>query len=208
MADIGDIMLRPARPKDSAAVACLWQDAFGPALRVILGEPCQAFLETWLARDPGLFANTTLACQHGQPVGYIQVEVRENKRRARVAVLCRLLLRHFGLAGGLKRLLQFWVTEWGHHYEAKDMYIFMLGVDARCRGQGVGRLLLRHTDMEARRLGKRQLQLGVLPDNHAAKRLYTSEGFRVLGYKRVPLLRWAEGTPGYEAMVKPITDAP
>lgn len=201
------MIIAPARPEDSAAVARLWVDAFGATLGFILGEQQRPFLETWLAQDPGLFDNTTLAVLDGKAIGYIQIEMVERKRRARVGVLCRLLFRCFGPAGGAKRLLQFWVTEWGHRYSEEDLYIFMIGVDASWRGRGVGCLLLQHAEKEARRLGKRRLRLGVVENNHAARRLYESVGFRTVYRGRNPFLRWAEGVSGYEVMVKPLSDA-
>ncbi len=207
MQQIRGIILAPARPEDSAAMARLWVDAFGATLGFILGDRQRPFLEAWLAQDPRLYDNTTLAVFDGKPIGYIQIEMTERKRRARVGVLCRLLFQHFGLAGGLKRLMQFWVTEWGHRYTEEDLYIFMIGVDASWRGRGIGRLLLQHAEEEARRLGKRRLRLGVVENNHAAKHLYESAGFRTLYRGRNPFLRWAEGVSGYEVMVKPLSDA-
>lgn len=198
------MILAPARPEDSAAVARLWADAFGETLGFILGDQHRPFLEIWLAQDPGLFDNTTLAMLDGKAIGYIQSEMLERKRRVQVGVLCRLLFRWFGPTGGAKRLLQFWITEWGRRYEKEDLYIFMIGVDASSRGRGVGRLLLQHAEKEARRLGKRRLRLGVIENNHAARRLYQSAGFRTLYRGRNPFLRWAEGVSGYEVMVKPL----
>jgi len=50
-------------------------------------------------------------------------------------------------------------------------------VDARQRGRGLGRALVRHAIAEARRLGAEKLDLTSSPERTAANALYQKEGF-------------------------------
>jgi ribosomal-protein-alanine N-acetyltransferase len=62
--------------------------------------------------------------------------------------------------------------------------ILTVGVLPAARRRGVGRLLVRALVAEARRRRATEVLLEVREDNHAAQRLYTGEGFTVLGKRR------------------------
>jgi [ribosomal protein S18]-alanine N-acetyltransferase len=62
--------------------------------------------------------------------------------------------------------------------------ILTVGVLPPARRNGVGRLLVRALIAEARRRHASEVLLEVREDNHAAQRLYASEGFTVLGKRR------------------------
>jgi ribosomal protein S18 acetylase RimI-like enzyme len=52
-----------------------------------------------------------------------------------------------------------------------------LVVLARCRGQGIGRMLLSQAETFARAAGAAELRIGVLAANDRARRLYVDGGF-------------------------------
>ena len=62
--------------------------------------------------------------------------------------------------------------------------ILTVGVLPVARRRGIGRLLVRELVTEARRRRAIEVLLEVREDNHAAQRLYASEGFTVLGRRR------------------------
>lgn len=55
--------------------------------------------------------------------------------------------------------------------------VMTVAVDPRCRGRGLGRLLLAELERRAARAGARWLMLEVRADNAAATALYRSRGF-------------------------------
>ncbi|MGA2266572.1 MAG: GNAT family N-acetyltransferase [Phycisphaerae bacterium] len=62
-------------------------------------------------------------------------------------------------------------------YSAEIVY---LGVAPRFRGQGLGRCMLRHAAADAKARGLERIELAVDDKNSYAKRLYESEGYRVM----------------------------
>ncbi|SDG50123.1 GNAT family N-acetyltransferase [Roseospirillum parvum] len=58
--------------------------------------------------------------------------------------------------------------------------LYSLAVDARARGQGLGRALLAALEAEARAAGYLGVQLEVRADNAAARALYAGAGYRPL----------------------------
>ena len=59
-------------------------------------------------------------------------------------------------------------------------YLQRLAVDPACQRRGMGRSLVRSSARWAQREGARAIMLNTQLDNHAAIRLYESEGFRTL----------------------------
>lgn len=69
-------------------------------------------------------------------------------------------------------------------------YLQRLAVHPGHGGRGVGRALVRAALGWARGSGARTMLLNTQPDNHAAARLYESEGFRLLGSRLRVLAHW------------------
>ena len=67
---------------------------------------------------------------------------------------------------------------------ADELHITNLAVDREHRGQGVGRYLLTEVLGDAARRGMRVVHLEVRPTNAAARRLYDTLGFRVIGRRK------------------------
>ncbi len=176
--DKPSIELTPAGPEDAHAVAHLWNEAFHEEIVYILKEGVGELLRKWLERDPSLYAGTTLARLDGEPAGYISLWTKRQPTSWHTAKTClAVLCRRYGLPGGLLRVLRFWVSDTGNRFEPDALYIYMVGVDARHRGKGVGWRLLEHAEAEAPKHGKRALCLGVLAKNVGAIRLYERFGF-------------------------------
>jgi ribosomal-protein-alanine N-acetyltransferase len=62
--------------------------------------------------------------------------------------------------------------------------ILTVGVIPAARRRGIGRLLVRALVAEARRRAADEVLLEVREDNDSARKLYTTEGFTVLGLRR------------------------
>lgn len=87
-----------------------------------------------------------------------------------------LVLRRLGTGPG--PLTVGYACVWAVHDE---LWINNLAVHRDYRGRGLGTALLREALRAGRRLGCARALLEVRPSNQAALRLYTAEGFRVLG---------------------------
>lgn len=56
-------------------------------------------------------------------------------------------------------------------------------ISENCRGEGVGRQLLKHLITESEKAGFWTLQSGIMEDNAASIRLHECCGFRMIGYR-------------------------
>lgn len=65
----------------------------------------------------------------------------------------------------------------------RRVYLSRLIVKPEARRQGIGGRLVDHLCAEARRMGYREISLGVDLSNHAARRLYAHKGFTTLLYE-------------------------
>ena len=74
-------------------------------------------------------------------------------------------------------------------HESPDEYAYIsdLVVVERCRGRGLGRILLEHAEAIARESGARRLRVGVLADNRVARQLYEQVGFNDF---QVEMMKW------------------
>lgn len=203
-AEAPEILLSAAVPADTAALASLWVEAFEPTLRRMFGDNPAVLIRTWLDEDPRIYACTTLARIDGDAVGYIQLSGAARVSARTVWTLVRLLSGSFGLKSAAIRFLRVCVSELGHRYRNHEQYVYMLGVARSWRGRGVARRLLEYAENEARAASKTALRLGVVIDNLPALRLYERFGFHRGPCVRSRLFRWADGTPGYYVMTKPL----
>ena len=76
-----------------------------------------------------------------------------------------------------------------------DFYIDTVCVDDRCRGRGIGTMLLKEAEKAALQKGYSRLSLNVAQDNPVAKKLYES-----IGYKKDKVIKINEHP--YDYMVK------
>lgn len=74
-----------------------------------------------------------------------------------------------------------YVVAW---FVAGEGEIGNVAVDPALRGRGIGRQLLEHAIVDARRRGVGQIYLEVRESNAAARRLYEQRGFSAIGRRR------------------------
>ena len=199
-----DVVLAPARPEDGADVARLWSTTFEDKFGFVLGERMEDFLAEWLPMSPGVYHDTVVARVDGQAVGFIQADGHAPPDATLVGPLWRLLRREFGIAGGLKRILQFWYATLENRVPPHVLHIFMVGVAPEWRGRGIAWRLLEYAEESACAGGKSHLRLGVVYGNDGAIRLYERFGFALGPLIKLRLGRWALGHAQYYEMIKPI----
>lgn len=85
-----------------------------------------------------------------------------------------------------------------------ELYVDGIAVDAACRGQGVGTLLLDELDRLAAGLGRRYIRLQVVDTNPRAQALYERCGFTTLKIERTPYLRKLMGFGAVTTMRKEV----
>lgn len=202
MTDTQEITLRPVESGDASAMARLWWAAFYEKLGHVLGDHGPSFLAEWFSEDLSILQGTTVAVSSGTPVGYIHLSGQGRPSAGAAPGLWRVIRRHFGFWASVRRVFQFWISEWGNLYAGDTLYIYMIGVDDACRGQGIGGRLLTFAEEEARRQGKRRMKLGVIRKNTGAIRLYERFGFVKGPLHRTTIGGWAIHVPEYYEMVK------
>jgi len=203
------IEVRPIEEAQAETVASLWFEAFPAKFGHLLGPSALAFLEDWLARDPGVFEGTWLAWIDAEAVGFLQATSQRCRarradvmgRHGRALPLLRVARRHLGWRGVLGCLARLaWIDT--RLPRSGEYHIEMMGVAEAWRGRGIGARLLSHAEGEARGGGFERITLGVVLDNEAARRLYERLGFATQGVVRPRLFPWAVGSSGYVAMAK------
>jgi ribosomal protein S18 acetylase RimI-like enzyme len=160
----------------------------------------------WFAKDTAIYDGTVLAEVDGGTAGYIQLSGPERPVWKQTRILFPLLIRHYGLAGGLVRLTKLWISEWSHSRDPEMLYVYMIGVDRRFRRRGIAWKLLDYAIAEGRRRGKGYVKLGVVDYNDGAIALYRKYGFEQSPWRSFPLLHWATGVKGYYDMVYGLRD--
>ncbi len=208
-----------AKPHDAAVVARLFLAAFHNSARVMFGErpfrpDAMADFYSFIIRtEPGctLIAWTSSADRGEKAAGYITASRDMQRVWSRLLVsgawlpwLWRYFTGRYGLARGAgPRLLrtQRAFAESARAPDSPRASVLSLGVEPSSQGQGVGRALLRAGLDYLRRNGVAKVKLEVLADNHPARRLYESEGFRDSGM--VPV-----GAGSWVVMVKDIEPQP
>ncbi|MFP4500253.1 MAG: N-acetyltransferase family protein [Candidatus Hydrogenedentota bacterium] len=196
------VQFRPATEADSEVVARLWAATFDDKFAWVLGPEAVTFVKGWLARDPGVYLGTTLACIDGEPAGYVFVDGYGRTVRGRVWPLISQLIGHYGFGSGMKRALQFGGMEMGQRHSRKNLHINMIGVLAQQRGKGLGWCLLEHAESIARERGNCALTLGVVESNTGAIALYERFGFTLGKHVVNPIAYWCSGHRGYYDMRK------
>ena len=71
---------------------------------------------------------------------------------------------------------------WAYRISFRDedrVYVSVVHVSEKCRGQGIGHLLLAAVEAEAREMGVPALSIHAEADNAGAIRLYEREGYRM-----------------------------
>ena len=72
--------------------------------------------------------------------------------------------------------------------ETDTLFIYDIEVVAERRGEGFGRSLMEHVEVEGRAMGLGRIELNVHADNEVARSLYESAGYREMRRQMVKLL--------------------
>lgn len=99
------------------------------------------------------------------------------------------------------------LAPYGKLEEDRSFYIAGMAIDEKHRGQGLGTMLLKDAERNARRLGLAKLSLIVFEQNAQAHRLYLRLGFVEAGRARVVPHPLIHHTGDVILMVKPVAAA-
>jgi len=72
--------------------------------------------------------------------------------------------------------------------ETDTLFIYDIEVVAERRGEGFGRSLMEHVEVQGRAMGLSRIELNVHADNEVARSLYESAGYREMRRQMVKLL--------------------
>lgn len=203
------IRVRAARPVDMPGVAAVLQDAFNEKMAVIFGkqpDKVRKLLEaTYRGPVARGFDGVLVAERDGriigsllmEPVHYTDLETRAFEN---------LAIRELGMVRMLRAAFLLWLL--GHHPAGDEAYISDVGVVSDCRGQGIGKLLMRHAEKWAADHDRARLTLWVAATNDAAYRLYEQAGYTIARTRSSWLLKWAFGIRHWYFMEKVLNDTP
>jgi len=86
--------------------------------------------------------------------------------------------------------------------EKDEYFISNIAVLPKYQGQGIGQLLLSHTERKARELGFQRIALTVDVENEGAKTYYKQRKYKIVEYVEVNDLKRRIGYPGFYRMAK------
>lgn len=197
-----EIFIRPANLADVKNLARLWLGTFPDKFGPVLGEQGEQILCDWLCLSQRHIQTTTVIVVGGAMAGYIILETPSAPRPDSGRWLWRALQLHNGILGALWKFIMLVLIDNNYHPGPDEVYIEMLGIDPRWRGQGLATRLMTHTEAVARRENVSQLTLNVACDNQAAIKLYQKSGFEIKQTRQSFSLKWITGCQGYYKMVK------
>jgi ribosomal protein S18 acetylase RimI-like enzyme len=190
------ISVRPATPRDRAAVGEILARGFPEKFRPLFG------------RDP---LRTARILAELPPAGRVYVAERDGRIVGTLTLVLDgrpegpiwpVLRRHLSWGRALWALLMLLILGSGAP-EQDTALIEAVAVLPEQRRQGVGRALMERALVEAHRAGKRRAALYVVEDNVPARRLYESLGFRV---ERRTGLAWARPLFGARRVLYMVKD--
>lgn len=173
-----NIIIIPARPADADFIACCVMEAIGD-------EICGDLARNNRTLDDVRRVFATLAAREDTQYSYRNtlVAVDEDGTQAGACVAydgagLEAMREHFFKAA--KEILDLDLSGMDPECEAGEFYLDTLAVSKSYRGQGIARALIKATAVRAAECGKK-LGLLVEKENHNARRLYDSVGFRQVG---------------------------
>jgi GNAT superfamily N-acetyltransferase len=181
---VSAIELRPAEPRDDAAVARLIYSTASGRYDLFAGDRARAlrFLQSAIA-SPGNDTSregVIVAEIGGEVAGALaafpSAEGPPRRRRLIVRALRGRAPWHWGRLLRIARM-----GEAGPQPPRDSLYIDALATDERFRRRGVARALLDAAGERARSLGLAKLALDTTAANSGARALYESAGFRLTG---------------------------
>lgn len=183
------------RPAHKAQVARLFWQAFQGKLAGVLGPTPRAltFLEATLTPEHAI-------CALDDSGGLLGVVGFKTAQGGLVDAAWSDMRHHYGLLGGIWRSLLLNTLE--RPLAEGQLLMDGIFVDARARGQGVGRALLDAVCQTAQARGCAEVRLDVIDTNPRARALYEREGFMAQGQEHTGPLRPVFGFSSATRMVK------
>lgn len=176
---VGGVTLRFLRdtPEDAEFAASIYVEAFRGKITHNITErklpiAVRNLAVNYQGQPEGFYRRTFVAELEGRPVGLLQLKFKGDRQTERDDHLSELGCWHgcrygvFGYIGKIK------VTN------DNMCYVDHMGVEPSARGKGVGNLLLKRADYEARLRNCTIMYLHVTTNNRA-KNLYEREGYQV-----------------------------
>jgi ribosomal protein S18 acetylase RimI-like enzyme len=207
------ITLVPASMNQADALAALMVQLYNSELKGGLrGSPAgqRALLRYFIERagNEGLWGRYLAIDTTGALVGTVSLRLHSDSEFGTIpSGAVRVAIRELGLWN----TLQLFGTMFRAMFTPatvltpRSAYIYSVVIDEQRRGQGLGRSLMGAIEQLAYSRGVRRCTLRILVDNHGARRLYTSLGYRVI--ERSP--RWMDWlTFPTELMAKTLEGAP
>jgi ribosomal protein S18 acetylase RimI-like enzyme len=201
------IFLRPATPDDAGPAAALIYETALSLGDYIFGQTGPAgtirVLAMLFPEKGHLFSYqyTTLAAEGEEIVGLLQALPVDDLLRAG-AGLMRACFKCFGLRSTLRGIRRGWPLAFEPDSKPGEFYVDTLAVDPAHRSRGIGAVLLRDAERQARERGYAVCSLSVMLHNSDALRFYQRQGYREdLRYEtklRAPGVQYS----GFHRMVK------
>lgn len=174
-------VVRPAEPRDDAAIACLVVEGFLDKFRPVFGrriDQSVKIMEKWVHLEHSLGGVSSLVVEGPAPTevaASVGVRIEDSNDDALARGLWKALRRDLGFvrASWAATLLSY------PRYAAtsREAYVERLVVTQEHRHQGMARALLDAAESLSRESGKESVGLHVSGDNLTALRLYEAYGY-------------------------------
>jgi ribosomal protein S18 acetylase RimI-like enzyme len=194
-----DLVVRPARVADAAAIAALLVEGFGHEYGGLAGQRMMQRIHTLPGRLTGI---VVLESPAGDVVAMAGLRTREVRPPSGWAE-DQVIFEELGIGRAIWLELRASLTEPPTYLPRGDEgYIYNVVVTHAWRGKGAGDRLLAFLHAEAERRGKRRVLLEVVATNAFARRLYERHGYQVERTRRGLLSLLRLGVPARLLMVK------
>ncbi len=208
MTPMDELTIRPARHADMQRLIDILYDDPPRDIRAIAPDSLKAKRIGALVVRNGLEIDvrlTVVAVRDGRAVALMETRRPGEDARMTAGAVARVLLRGLPIMGlgGLIRYLRYQRARAKVQVvrPADSYYIGELDVDPAWRNRGIGALLLRHAEADARAAGFTRMSLATGIAN-PAQHLYEREGFRIVETRRDAGYERLTANPGRVLMVK------
>ena len=204
------ITIRSASPEDAGPAAALIYETALTLGDYFFGqtgpEGTIRVLATLFPERDHLFSyqHTVLAVEGERIIGLMQALPADDMARAGSALI-RACWKCFGPWSTLRGIWRGWRLAFEPDAKPGEFYVDTLAVATACRNRGVGAVLLRDAERQARERRLRVCSLSVMLHNVDALRFYQRQGYHEdLRYEtklRAPGVQYT----GFHRMIKPVT---
>jgi ribosomal protein S18 acetylase RimI-like enzyme len=182
-------------PEASLKVARLYEEAFGSKFKSAIPSKAKRIQVLEKSFNPEFSFVTRV---DGEIVGIAGFHTGEGSLTGNMNF--KTLVAELGLFKGIwaAMILSLFDRQPKEHELVMDGIV----VDAKCRGMGIGSMLLDTILEYASEQDFKSVRLDVIDSNPRAKKLYESKGFVVTKSEYFPYLKWLIGFSGAETMEK------